>query len=205
MWLMLVLNILIGQLDILLLGWMQGEHVVGLYAPANRLANLVSLNLVAINTVSAPIFAKLYANRDMKKLQLVVHQASFWLVIPSLVVTVLYIAFGRMILSLFGSEYISSYPYLVILSVGQLVNASAGSVGYLLNMTGYQNTVSKTFVVIAAVSCFLHWVLIQFMQATGAAMANAAIMMLWNVVLVYQVYRLLGLSTVFFWKGKLVQ
>ena len=49
----------------------------------------------------------------------------FW---PSLAIALAYVAFGAMVLSLFGPGFEHGYPVLVILSCGQLASAVVGPV-----------------------------------------------------------------------------
>ena len=111
-------------------------------------------------------------------------------------VAVLFWFYGKEIVNLvFGSEFREAYTPLVILSLGQLVSAFAGSVGFILNMTGHERDTAVGVTIAAAVNIVLNWLLIPRYQAVGAAWATGVSLAVWNVLLIHAVYRRTGLQS----------
>jgi len=98
-----------------------------------------------------------------------------------------------MLLSLFGADFVAGYPALIILTAGMIVNAAAGPVGLLLNMTGHQRLCAKIFGTSALINVVLNALLIPQLGIVGAALATAATMILWNLWLLIMVARKLDL------------
>jgi O-antigen/teichoic acid export membrane protein len=94
---------------------------------------------------------------------------------------------------LFGAEYAAAYVPLAILTVGQLVNAGKGSVASLLNMTGHERDTSRILIMAAGMSLALNFSLTPMLGAIGAAIATAATLITWNVVMVRTVRRRIGI------------
>ena len=80
-----------------------------------------------------------------------------------------------------GDEFVVARWALVALVLGQLVNVGAGSVGYLLIMTGHQIPCARVFFASAVVNVILNAIAIPRFGILGAAIATAFSMMLWNV------------------------
>jgi O-antigen/teichoic acid export membrane protein len=70
---------------------------------------------------------------------------------------------------------------LMILTVGQFVNAAAGSVGYILQMTGHQKFHQNVILIGTIMNITLNWILIPVYGLVGAAIASAIGMIFWNV------------------------
>jgi O-antigen/teichoic acid export membrane protein len=190
--------VLMGYTDVIMVGIFRPEADVGLYSAASRLANLVLFGLNAINVISAPLFAVLYSRRDFDELQNVVSFCGLALFIFSVPVGLVLIFFGDSILSIFGAQYIAGFGTLKILVIGQTVNAVVGSVGLLMTMTGHERQAAWTVGASTMVNILLNALLIPKMGIVGAAAATTISTILWNLVLVYQVWKYLGVNTLSF-------
>ncbi len=184
--------VLQNQSDILLIGLFLDRTEVGLYNAASKTAALVSLSLVAVTTIAAPTFAAAHATGGRGDLQRAAARAAhlgFW---PALAAAVGLLAFGGPLLRLFGASFVAARLPLTVLVGGQLVNAAAGPVGYLLAMTGYQDDNARVFAVSALLNLGLNALLIPAFGLVGAATATALTMVLWNVWLHALTVRRLG-------------
>jgi len=182
-----------NQTDIVMLGALQGAEVVGIYRVATRAAQLVVFILAAANTVLQPTIAKLYAVKDMERLQRVVTRSARVVLLVSIPIAVVLMVAGHWILLIFGQEFTEGATALAILSVGQLVNAAMGSVGLILNMTGHERDTARGVAIAAVVNVTLNAILIPLWGMNGAATATATSLVMWNVILAVQVVRRLGI------------
>ena len=166
---------------------------IGVFRVAQQIAQLASFGL-AINLVLGPRFAALYARKDMGGLQ---HLATY----SARIVTALYLGialffvfFGKSFLRiLFGADYVGAYGLLLIMLLGQLVNAAVGSVGWILNMAHYERAVAGVMAFSVVVSVALNALLIPRVGVVGSAMATAISLVVWNVLLWYLVKKNLGI------------
>jgi len=184
--------IVLNQSDILMIGILIGPKEAGIYTAATKTAALVSFVLVAVNAIAAPMISELHAKGDRDKLQKMVSAAARWMFWPSLGVTLGLILFGGVILGLFGSEFVAGWESLLLLALGQLVNAAAGPVGYLLSLTGFQELSARVYVWSALINIVLNIVAILMFGIVGAALSTAITMILWNIWLHALVVRKLG-------------
>jgi len=182
--------------DIVMLGVFGSAKEVGIYRVVTQGGMLVVFGLQAINMVVAPHVARLHAADDLKKLQKLVSWAARASVAAALPPALLFALFGDRVLgTLFGTEFAEGHVALAILCVGQLVNAAAGTVGSLLNMTGYEKATAYGVSIAAAVNVGLNLVLIPYLGMNGAALATSVSLVVWNVILVRVGKKKLGIKS----------
>ena len=177
------LNVLLGRIDILMLGFLADSREVGIYTIASLIATPISFILIAINNILAPEISSLYQLGKTEELQ---EQLSGYMRI-ALVVTVPVVLFifaaGHFILLLFGPVFAEGYIALLILTVGQFLNVFMGSVGVIMSMTNRQrlSAIILTFAVV--VNILLNFVLIPDFGKVGASVATALTVILWNYLM----------------------
>lgn len=177
-----------------LVGMITDLDTVALYAVAVRLSGIMALSLTAVSAVVAPRIARLYTQQDMTALQKLVTYSTRGILLIALCAIVILILFGDQLLGLFGDGFNAAYIALVVLAIGQLVNASTGVTGWLLLMTGNENTLGK----ISLFSTVIHYVLIIILLPTlglvGAAIGTAAGNTINNILMVIFVYKKLKIN-----------
>ncbi len=180
--------------DMLMLGTMLGAKPTGIYAVASRLAQFIGLALFAVNRPLGPAIASLYFTGDRSELQRLVTKSARAGLLSAIPVAIIFILFGRTILSLFGTEFVAGRMALTILSIGQFINVATGSVAVILVMTAHERDVVIGLGLSTVVNVLLNALLIPVWAIEGAAMATSAALILWNVLLMILVYRRLGIN-----------
>lgn len=173
--------LVLNQADTLMIGAFLNPTAVGLYSAAFKTAEWVRFILAAVNAIAAPMFASLYAQGDRAELQRLVSVIARWMFYPALAMAIGLLIFADPILGLFGPEFVAAKWAMAALIVGQLVNVGAGSVGYLLTMTGHQNQCAIVVGWSGLLNILLNWISIPHLGILGAAIATAISMSLWNI------------------------
>jgi O-antigen/teichoic acid export membrane protein len=195
------MRFLLHHTDILLLGALAGTTQAGIYTAAARLSRLTSFGLPAVNSIAAPMIAELFARGDRRGLQRVVTLASWGSTLSSLAFAGLLVALGGLLLRSFGAEFARGLPVLVVLSLGQLVNAATGPVGNLLNMTGHQDANARILAWVTGANAALSYPAILAWGPLGAAAVTSALEAAKNLWTWWIVRRRLGVnSSVFAWR-----
>lgn len=190
------LKMLDSQVSILFLGFLGTSEEVGLFRVAATGASLVSFGLIVVNMTLAPQVARLYEAREMKKLQRIITLSTRAVAAISFPVALIFILFGKPVISMvFGEEYVKAATALGILCVGQLVNATAGSVGLVLNMTGNDKLTFIASVIALLVHLLLAFILIPPFGLIGAAFSFAVSITIWNIILIFMTKRKVGINT----------
>ena len=98
-------------------------------------------------------------------------------------------------MGLFGEQYKQGANLLRILVIGQFINVITGSVGFLLNMTGFEKDMRNIVFLSGAIALLLNFILIPIYGVTGAAIATSIAIALQSLFAVYMVRRRLGFNT----------
>lgn len=143
---------LLSQSDLWLLGAFASENEVAIYGATSRLVLLTAMSLAIVNALVPPLIARMHAQNDTTRLELLLRTVATLAAIPALAVLMLFILFSDAIMALvYGEFYRTGGLVLLILSIGQIVNVLVGSCGYVLIMTGHR----KTTMFISLTSAFL--------------------------------------------------
>lgn len=195
---------LLKQTDVLMLGLFLNPKEVGIYSAAFRTAEWVNFILASVNAIAAPLFASLYVQGNRDELQRLVSTIARWMFYPALTIAIGLIVFADPILGLFGKDFIAAKPAMIALIAGQLINVGAGSVGYLLMMTGHHFPCAAVVSFSALMNVGLNLVGIPRLGVLGAGLATAFSMALWNIWLNRLVVKYLGInpSIVAAWRNR---
>ena len=177
------------QGDIIVVGIFLKSQDVAIYSAAAATSRLVTFPLYAATALSAPRFAALHAQRRQVDLQALVTDVTRWTFWPSLVIAVIFVAFGSIVLRLFGPGFEQGYAVLLILTLGQLVNAFTGPVTSLLNMTGHQTVTARVLGMSAIFGVAFGLAFTRIWGSVGTAIAFSGAMALWNAWLMIFVIR----------------
>ncbi|HYW75671.1 MAG TPA: flippase [Gammaproteobacteria bacterium] len=187
------LGIINAQTDILMLGLITTSHDVGIYRVAVAGAGLVPMFLMAVNNAIGPTLAKLNSEGDRGKLALIARLTALSGLVTGLIVLVIFSVWGAsLIRNVYGGAYLVAWTPLMVLSLGQAINAGMGPVGLVLNMTGYEKDALFGLGAAALVNIALNAGLIPLMGTMGAATATAVSTVVWNVLMASRVKRRLG-------------
>jgi len=183
------ISMLLNQTDKAMLGLLSTTDNVGFYAVASRIANLASFGLLAVNAISAPLISELYATNRRDELQKTLCLAAMGIATSCLPIAFVVVVFGHSILTIFGTNFVASYPALWVLTLGQTINALSGSVIVLMTMTGHQRVSAIIMGAAATLNILLNALLIPSMGLMGASLATAATTVIWNVTMVIYIMK----------------
>ena len=159
--------------DVLILGMFATAADVGIYTAAARTALLTRFLLLANSAVAAPRFAALQAAHDHEGVARLAVRSTMLTTVSSLPLLLIFLVFPAHVLAMFGPQFEAGAMVLIILTLGQFVNAATGPVGYLLNMSGFHRIEGRIAVAGAVMTAGLCFALIPFWGLLGAAAANA--------------------------------
>ena len=179
--------------DVLILGMFATATDVGVYTAAARTALLMRFLLLANSSVAAPRFAALHAANDAEGVARLALRSTLLTTVSSVPLLLIFLVFPEKILALFGPQFEAGAQVLIVLSIGQFVNAMTGPVGYLLNMSGFQRIEGRIAVVGALMTAGLCFALIPVWGVLGAAAANAIATATCNLLRVWFAKSCLGI------------
>ena len=178
----------------LVVGTLDGTSAAGIYSVVEKGGELIVLVLVAANMPLAPVIARMHARNDREGLQHATERVAQAALLVSLPVAVAFAAFPDVYLRLFGSSFESGSTALRILALAQLVNAAAGPAGNVLIMTGNERVAVQGVGAGLLTNLVLGIVLVPPFGVTGAAIASASSLVVWNTLLLMLARRRVGVN-----------
>ena len=183
-----------AEIMIILIGLLLAPDEVARFHVGFRLALLINFGLFAIDTATAPDLARLYAAGDRRSVEALLTRATRLRVAGALLAIVAYAVAGRWALGWFGPEFVAGYPLLLILAVGQLVQAAVGPAARLLNISGHQDLTLMVSAGALLLAVGLVAALVPWYGVIGAAIAATLDMAAWALAMRVLLRRHTGLQ-----------
>ena len=181
--------------EILILGIYERPEVVGAYSAALQCAATVSFGLNVLVGLLSPRFAALYATSNHEPLRKLLLRGQVLAMIAGVPIAVVLVTRSDSLLRyLYGPEFAQAHTALTLLVAGQVVNILAGPVSALLTMTGHERVALPGLAAAAAANIVGGFWLVPRWGINGAAIANTAAVVTWNIVLTCLVRARLGLT-----------
>jgi O-antigen/teichoic acid export membrane protein len=198
-----LMSLIIQRSPILFVSGFHAEAEAGVFAICNRVSMLLQFGLTAIMVISAPKFVVLFKQNKLGELEKLCRLCCLLLTLLSLLMLFPLVVFSRTILSIFGEGFSGGKDVLIILGLGQFINASAGLTMQLLVLTG-QERASFLGLGFTAISCMLLcMLLVPRYGALGAAVSMSISLLAQNMIYVIMIRRLLSINPL--WIGRCVQ
>ena len=193
------ISVINAQVGILMLGFFGSENDIGIYKVTISVATLITFGLQAVNLVVMPYFARFYSQNDLLRVQKLATQSARAILLIAIPSTMVIILFGdRFLAFTYGTDFEEGHASLIVLAIGQLVNAATGSVGVLLNMTGHERDTLRGVSAAIVVNIVSALILIPTFSYFGAALSTAITLVIWNLVLRELVWRRIKIETMAF-------
>lgn len=186
---------LMGNISLFMLEIFSTTSHVGIFSIAFKLAALVSLVLLVVNTILAPKFSELYWGRKYSELQSVMLNSVKIVYFFSFLIIIFFVLFSETMLGLFGAEFIAGKYVLLILMLGELINAITGPVAIFLNMVGKQKVLRNISLIALLITLSLSLLLIPTYSMHGAAIALVVGMAFKNITLTMYTKKTLKIKT----------
>ncbi len=189
-----------SNITTLVVGSLDGPRAAGVYSVVQKAAEVIVILLYATNMPLAPAVARLYARNDRQGLEHTTEHMARATLFVSAPIAVAFMLFPHVYLDLFGPSFQAGATALVILAIGQLINAAAGPSGNIMLMTGQERIAVRGVAAGLLANLILAVILVPPLGVTGGAIAFASGLVLWNVVLVVLARQLVGVNvTAFRW------
>jgi O-antigen/teichoic acid export membrane protein len=190
--------LLLANTDILVLQQFRSPEDVAHYYAAAKTLTLIAFVHFAVSAAVAHRFSEYHVTEDHARLEQILGDSIRWMFWASLAATVVILAAGKPLLSLFGKAFVDGYYLMFILAVGLMARAAVGPVERLLNMLGEQRACAAVYGSAFALNLILCIILIPRLGMAGAAVSTATALVVESVLLFWVTKRRLGFH-VFIW------
>jgi O-antigen/teichoic acid export membrane protein len=196
-------ELVLSETDIVMVGAFLGAKSAGAYTAASKTSSLVTMIIVSVSAIAAPMYSSLWARGRVEELGRLAHRVAVWVFWPSLFVSIVLAVGAKPILGLFGAGFSDASWVLIVLLVGHMISAATGSVGYLMTLTGHQREAAHVYGGVAVLHLAVSVVAITLFGMIGAAMAISFSVTVWNLWLHRLVVRRLGIHPSIFARPRL--
>jgi len=181
--------------DTLLLGLWRPPADVAVYSIATRTVLFGMMFILPIGIAFQPQIGRLYALSDHAGLYRMYGFATKWSTIAGCPPLLFLTLFALPIVTLlYGPSYARGAWPLALLAIGQTVNAATGPCGHVVTMIGRADLVLKNSVIALVLNVLLNVALIPPYGMIGAGLAWGISIVIWNLIRLWQVYRVLGMQ-----------
>lgn len=182
------LTLVNSQVLVLLVGTLGSARDAGLYRVAASGAGMAIIVGATLGGVVSPHIAYLHERGDRARIAKLASWSAWVGALPAVLLLALYaVAGGRLLTLAFGARFAPALPALLVLTVGQTVNAATGVRHVLLNMTGHGRDTLQGVALGAVTSLTLCAALIPAFGLNGAAIASTLGIIAENLYLVVRV------------------
>ena len=136
MYLINIVAVLNATFDLVIISIFLSNYELGVYSVVIRISLALIIILQVSNSILKPKISNLFFNNNLKELNILKKKSIKYIGFFSLLIFIIIVIFGEFILQLWGEEFKTAYTILVIVSFGQMVNATTGPVGSILVMCG---------------------------------------------------------------------
>jgi len=187
-----VIRQLRSQIELLILGIVGTVVSVGVYGAALRIQMVGTALLFAVQTAASPIIADLHHQGNQAQLRRLYRTLTKWAFSFNLPFFLTTILFAEPILAIFGREFTTGTPVLVIAALGTLIDAATGICSVIINMTGHSRLSFYNAAASLILRVALDVLLIRAWGMVGAAVATGLVVFIMGVVLLLEVRWVLG-------------
>lgn len=182
------LSLLMGWVDVILVGSFLGAQATGVYSVSSKVAASVSILLIVLNSIMAPRIAEYNAVGGFDAVVSYVNKLLIPITIVSTFILFVLLIFGEDIISLFGRDFESGLVFYILL-FGYFANAITGPVGLVLSLTGDHAIVAFISVCCLVLNILIGLSMVYSFGLVGIAVGTSVGLILNNVVL-YLVVRI---------------
>jgi len=179
--------------DFILLGYMKTSFDVGLYAAAFQTTAIIVIVLQSVESIVAPHISEALNTKEIEKINNIYTMSLRWVVILGVPLFVIFITQAKLILSIFGEEFVAATTAFVVLATGHFINLTTGSSNYILLFLGRTKLVMLNQIINSILIVLLNVLLINEYGILGAAISMLVATLVVNVIRIVQVYRILNI------------
>jgi len=185
--------LLLGNVDVLMIGYFMEPRSVGLYRAIQPLNQVTTFVLVAFTFLFLPIATEYYNDRNLDALDQFYTISTKWIIAATFPPVLVFVLFAPDVVQVFfGSEYVPAAPALAVLTGGLFIRAIVGLNGDMTKAIDRPRIELYAVAPAVAINIALNIVLIPRYGIVGAAMATVVGYGVYNSLEVIAIYLTVG-------------
>jgi O-antigen/teichoic acid export membrane protein len=187
-----------GWIDTIMLGHYRTEAEVGIYNIFLKVSIIATIPMTSLNSIGMPKFGELFAQNDFVGLQKNLRLSASIIFLSTLTLAFGLLLFHSILLDFFGKDFSGDKTAFYILLITQVVSAFGGSSGYILQMTGHQNSYKNAVIGTLIITILSNYYLIPLYGSVGAAISTLLTTLFYNFFLIQYIRKYLRVDSTFF-------
>lgn len=183
----------INDLNMALLGAIVSKPDLAVFGVCLKLALIVEYAVSLIHELAAPDISDALVRKQSSTVDLAVARVNVMAVFAALASVIGVVIFGRLVLSMFGPDFVRAFPILLMLVVSQFIRAAFGPSMLTLIAAGAQKNVVIVFSIAIVGFALGNLVLVPMFGLIGAGAAFVVMTGFWTAALALISTRKLGL------------
>lgn len=181
-------QMLMNQAGSLVLGIQENFHAVGLFSMAFKVSLLITFVMTAVNIIGTPKLTSAYYKNDVILFYRLYKVTMLWSCLGGLPVFIFLVSFPEYTMSLFGDEFAQGSSVLIVLAIGQMINALSGLAGSVVVTAGKEKIFSRVFMIMTTIQIVAGYFASIKWGALGMAYATTLSVTVINVLPLYYVF-----------------
>ena len=183
-------NVIQKRVSVIICGAFLSDSLTGILSIVLQLATVSTTFISSINQVLIPRISKAYRDHNQRKFFANIKLSLLSSTSVSTLQLVTVILIGRGIIRLFSTEFVEiAYWALLLMTIGSLVNAATGPIGFTLSMTRHESVVAKVDFAHLFLLCLMLPLFILNAGIIGACLTMSICVILRNTLLTFIAYR----------------
>lgn len=175
-------TLMVGNIDIIMLGAMIDYSSAGIYAIAFYMGTVIAVPQRSINKIAAPLIADFFKSKKLKEIENIYQRTALNQLIAGSLLYVGIWANLHNILDLLPAEYVGIYWVVVILGLAKLFDMATGINGHIIINSKHFRFDLYTNILLAALTVITNYLLIPIYGLEGAAVATALSIFIYNFI-----------------------
>lgn len=167
-----MVGLISGNIDKFMIGYYMDSSQVGIYRVARQFSDLTTIAYASLITTIPPVISELYHNKKTRELKELYILSTKWVSVFNLLFFGILLLLAPDLMRMVGAEFVAGSSVLIIIGLGQIVNAMTGTADHINIMTGHPRYSLYTKLVVMGSNILLNGLLIPRYGITGAAIAT---------------------------------
>ena len=177
-----VTTLVVNNIDIIMLGSLAGLTETGIYAIAFYIGSVISVPQRSIGKIATPLVSKYLKEKKLKEVAKIYKSSSINQMIPGFLIFVGIAANLHNLNDILPDTYTNISSVVLIIGISKLIDMTAGINGSIIMTSKYYRFDLVSMIFLVLLSILLNYLLIPVYGITGAAIATATSLFLYNMI-----------------------
>jgi O-antigen/teichoic acid export membrane protein len=175
-------TLIVNNIDIIMLGSLAGLTETGVYAIAFYIGSVIIVPQRSLGKIAPSVVAKHLKEKNYDEIERIYKSSSINQMVPGLLIFIGVVANLHNLNDILPDAYASASPVIIIIGISKLIDMTAGINGAIILNSKYYRFDLISMIILIIFSISLNYWLIPILGMTGAAIATATSLFLYNLI-----------------------